>query len=57
MAMAPPLTLTLPRIELERLHVAQHHGREGLVDLEQVDVVLRHAGLAQHEFGHVDRAR
>ena len=34
----------------KRLHVAQHHRGEGLVDLEQVDVVDRHAGFLQHLF-------
>ena len=32
-------------IEVEGLHVAQDDRRERLVDLEEVDVVLRHAGL------------
>ena len=55
MAMAPPLTLILSMRDVERLHVAQHHRGERLVELEQVDVVERHAGLLQHLLGHVDR--
>ena len=31
-------------VEVERLPEAQHDGGEGLVDLEEVDVVERHAG-------------
>ena len=34
----------------------QDDGREGLVDLEQVEVADRHAGLVEHPLGGVDRA-
>jgi hypothetical protein len=56
-AMAPPFTLTRAGVEIEGLHVAQHHGREGLVDLEEIDVGLGHAGLAQGQLRHVDGGR
>ena len=45
------------RIEIEGLHVAQHHRGERLVDLEQVDVGLGHARALQDLLGDVDRAR
>ena len=43
-------------VDAERLHEAQHHGGEGLVDLEEVDVADLHAALAQDLFGHRHRA-
>src|SRR5215470_655668 len=35
----------------------QYHGRERLVDLDQIDLVERHTGLAEHALGRRDRAR
>ena len=55
-AIAPPLTLTLFGVEVERLAKAQHDRGESLVDLEQVDVVDRHARARKHLFRHVDWA-
>src|SRR6195952_1038864 len=46
----------LRRIDLECLHVAQHHRGKGLVEFEQVDVRLLHAGTLKQFFGDVDRA-
>src|SRR5262245_61131874 len=43
-------------IDVHRLQVAQHDRREGLVDLDEVDVVERHAGALEHLPGDVDRA-
>ena len=42
-AMAPPLTLTLAEVGAGLLLPGQHDRGEGLVDLDQVDVVERHA--------------
>src|SRR3984893_4747111 len=43
-------------VEIERLHVAQHHRRERFVELDQIDIVDGHAGLLEHLAGDVDRA-
>ena len=54
-AIAPPLTLTLSssgRTPQPR----QRHGRERLVDLEQVDVRERHAAGREYPLGRRDRA-
>ncbi len=45
----------LCRIDLERLHVAQHDGGKRLVQLEQVDVRNLHLRFGQQLLGHVDR--
>src|SRR5262245_4455233 len=42
-------------VDVERLDVAQHHRGKGLVQLEQVDVRLLHAGALEQLFGDVDR--
>ena len=47
-AMAPPFTLTLLRSSFEVADELLGHDGEGLVDLEQVDVVDRQAGLGEH---------
>ena len=54
-AIAPPLTLTLCGIEIERLQIAQHDRGERLVDLDQVDVLELHLGPLEHLLGDVDR--
>ena len=47
----PPQTLILSCGDVERLHVAQHHGRKGFVQFMQVDVARLHAQLAQQLAG------
>ena len=55
--MAPPLTLTLLMSALVLLLPGQHDRGEGLVDLEQVDVVDRSGpALLEHLLGGGDRA-
>ena len=44
-AIAPPLTLHLSQSAPVSLQELEHDGGERLVDLDQVDVVDRHAGL------------
>src|ERR1051326_7502998 len=39
---------------IECLHVAQDHRREGLVELPQVDVLLGHTGFLEHLLGDRD---
>ena len=43
-------------VDIKGLHEAQNHGGEGFVDLEQVDVIDRHAAVFEDPFGdrHVD---
>jgi len=41
---------------VEGLHVAQHDGGEGFVELEKVDIGKGHAAALQELFGDVDRA-
>src|SRR6516165_385874 len=47
------IDVDLLRIELEQLLVEQHHGREGFVELEQIDVGCRHAGALQYLARHL----
>ena len=54
-AQAPPLTLTLSCGEAEIAHRRHGDDGEGLVDLEQVDVVERPAGLRQQLPDRADR--
>src|SRR5215211_4942160 len=42
-------------VDVKSLDVAQHHRGKGLVELEQVDVRLFHAGTLEQLFGDVDR--
>ena len=44
----PAVDVDLVAVELEVAHELLGDHREGLVDLEEVDVVERHAGLGQH---------
>jgi hypothetical protein len=53
--MAPPLTLTLSRSSFEVADELLGDDGEGLVDLPQVDVVEREAGLGQHLAGRRHR--
>ncbi len=55
-AIAPPLTLSLSSGMPSCLRRAQRLDRERLVDLEQVDVVEAHAGVAQRGRDRLDRA-
>ena len=43
------------RIGAVHLRPAQDHRGEGLVDLDQVDVIHRHSGLLQHPCGGLHR--
>ena len=47
-AIAPPLTLTFVRIEVERLHAGERLRGKRLVQLDQIDLIERQAGLFQH---------
>src|SRR5438105_2702328 len=49
------IDVDLRRIDVEGLNVAQHHRGKGLVQFEQVDVRLLHAGALEQLFGYVDR--
>ena len=55
-ARAPPLTLIFSSRDVVHALPRQHDRGEGLVALEQVDVVDGHAGLLEHLAGRVDRA-
>ena len=55
-AMAPPLTLSLSEVDAEVLGRREHLGGEGLVDLDEVDVVDRHAGPLERLAARLDRA-
>ena len=54
--MAPPLTLSLSHRDAEVAGRGDDLGGERLVDLDQVDVVDRHAGPAQRLAARLDRA-
>ena len=54
-AIAPPLTLTLSSAHAEHPHRVQRDRGERLVDLEQVDVLDREAGLLERRLGRVGR--
>ena len=54
-AQAPPLTLTLSCGQAELAHRRHRHHREGLVDLEQVDVARAPAGLVEQPADRADR--
>src|SRR5262249_34112268 len=43
-------------IDIECLHESQNHGGEGLMELEQVDVLDLHPGALEHLLGHVHRS-
>ena len=55
-AIAPPLTFTFVRVHAEVAHRLQRDRGEGLVDLDEVDVGDRHAGLLQAALGGRRRA-
>src|SRR5579871_2182411 len=48
--------IDLRGIEVEGLQIAQHHGSESLVELDEVDVPEAHARFGEKLPRHVDRA-
>ena len=56
-AIAPPLTLTRSGSGSVHGQPGQHHRRERLVDLEQVDVADRHAAAGEHPLGRLRPGR
>src|SRR5579863_2302177 len=53
----PAIDVDLVIVDVEGLNIAQHHGSERLVQLEQVDVGFLHSRAFEQFFGDVDRAR
>ncbi len=56
-AIAPPDTFSLVLVDAQLAGRTQHLHREGLVDLEQVDVADRQTGPLQRLLGSLDRAQ